>query len=182
MLYNNTIEIHSSITLEIVQVIPLPINSNPNSPYSLQPRSLIHSWSGLNLTSRNNASGEGVNNKIDLVLVNLLNDTNNVIGKSNFNSINQMTTPTKSNQNRRKSEVAEAQNQKKKNQIKARTLVIGKNSLLALAPWTLVAQADALFDKGRGEDAIALAKQIEGADTSGIKVTIHVSFVFFLSR
>lgn len=182
LLYNNTIEIHSSITLEIVQVIPLPIS---NSPYSLQPRSLIHSWSGLNL------NGEA-NNKIQLVSVPMFNNTgvNFDLTSNNLRSvtpppissstINQMTpkkTPTRRQSSSGIDNVAQG-TKGSKEVTKARTLVVGKNSLLALAPWTLVAQADALFEKGRSEDAIALAKQIEGID-SKVKVRSSPLSLFF---
>lgn len=47
---------------------------------------------------------------------------------------------------------------------RARTLLVGKNGLYALAPLTLVAQADALMEKGRVEDAVALAGQVESSE------------------
>lgn len=46
------------------------------------------------------------------------------------------------------------------------TLIVGKNSLYGLTPLTLVAQADALLEKGRVEDALSLADQLEKASGS----------------
>lgn len=177
------------MTLEIVQVIPLPTST---SPYSLQPRSLIHSWSGLNL------NGEA-NNKIQLVNVPMFKDftigfdlTSTTTNDNNDSrsstpppppsTLSNQTTPKKTPTRRQSSTRIDnvgSKSSKGKEVTKARTLVVGKNSLLALAPWTLVAQADALFDKGRSEDAIALAKQIEGIG-SKIKVSfLIVSCSFF---
>jgi hypothetical protein len=45
--------------------------------------------------------------------------------------------------------------------LSTRTLVVGKNSVYAICPLTLVAQADALLDKDRVDDAVGLAEQID---------------------
>lgn len=52
---------------------------------------------------------------------------------------------------------------------RARTLLVGKNSLHVLAPLTLAAQADALIEKGRVEEAVALAGQMESSLNVGAK-------------
>lgn len=158
LLHNNTIEIHSIDTLEIVQVIPLPISSS-GSIYSLQPRSIIRSWIGVDLV------GEG-SDKIEWIDVPLFgpNLPSSALGRFSTpprKSLSSFISPSSS--------TGKQLEQKGKAPIrkctKARTLLVGKNSLSALAPWSLIAQTDALFSKGREADAMSLARQIEKSET-----------------
>ncbi|KAK4698396.1 vacuolar protein sorting-associated protein 3, partial [Phenoliferia sp. Uapishka_3] len=151
LLHNNSIEIHSIHTQEIVQMIHLPVPSVP-SPFSLQPRSLVRSWTGLELGSATGA------NKVDVVSVPLLPSNHSEPPR----------TPTRS------SGIGEEERGKGKGTA-AKTLVVGKNSLYALTPLTLVVQADALMEKGRVEDALSLAKQIESSSSLG---NPEVSYVY----
>ena len=127
LLHNNVVEIHSIHTQEIVQLIALPVPSVP-TPFSLQPRSLVRSWTGLELGSATGA------NKVDHIFVPLLPATA---------TSGPPRTPTKA---------TAADDPPAGKGTAARTLVVGKNSLYALAPLTLVVQADALMEKGRIEE------------------------------
>lgn len=150
LLHNNTVEIHSLHTQEIAQVIQLPTSS---SPYSLQPRSLMHSSTGLDLSS---ASGA---NKLDSIPVPLLPSGSTSSAPS---------TPTRPRHRDSvsTSSMRDAMLQSKGKATLTTTFVVGKNSLHGLAPLTLVVQADALMEKGRVEDALALADQVEKASGS----------------
>lgn len=151
LLHNNTIEIHSIHTQEIVQVIPLPSSS---SPTALQPRSLFHSWTGLDLGA---ATGR---NKVEVVSVPLLPPA--------VPAPAWPTTPTKKEGRGRTRSSSAAiggvpAGSNKGKGTATKTLVVGKNSLFGLTPLTLVVQADALMEKGRVEDALALTEQQEKA-------------------
>lgn len=156
LLHNNTIEIHSIETLEIVQVIPLPISSSA-SIYSLQPRSIIRSWTGVDLV------GEG-NDKIEWVDVPLFGS--NVPSSA----LDRFSTPPRKTLSSLVSPPPSRGNLEQKGKAplrkgtKARTLLVGKNCLSVLAPWSLIAQTDALFSKGREADAVSLARQIEKSE------------------
>ena len=158
------VEIHSIHTQEIVQLISLPVPSIPNA-FSLQPRSLVRSWTGLELGSATGA------NKVDQVFVPLLPSPSS--SRSSPYS-EPPKTPTKSAPSVHSLDAPVGKG------TAARTLVVGKNSLYALAPLTLVVQADALIEKGRYEDALALARQMEslgGApDASRLLRTFEVTW------
>lgn len=151
LLHNNTIEIHSLHTQEIVQVVSLPTSS---SPLALQPRSLFYSHSGIDLGSATGA------NKVELVSAPLL--PSSVLPPW-------PTTPTRRHRSSMSSSSGRGQQDKGKGKGTAtKTLVIGKNSLYGLTPLTLVVQADALMEKGRVEEALAMADQVEKAGSGGV--------------
>ncbi|KAK4052008.1 hypothetical protein OIO90_004538 [Microbotryomycetes sp. JL221] len=157
LLHNNTIEVHSLHNQVLAQVVQLPMST---SPLAIQPRSLVHSWSGLDLGITTGAY------KTELVIAPLLprpsspSSVPSTPKKGSMSGLNPIrtidggatSTPTK-------------------------TVVVGKNSLHALTPMTLVAQADALFDKGRVEEAVELANQ---ADNGSKSFNYEVAYV--LSR
>jgi hypothetical protein len=162
LLHNNTIEIHSIHTQEIVQVIHLPSSS---SPLALQPRSLVYSWTGLDLGSATGAI------KLESTSVPLLPSPS---------APSWPTTPTKAG---RMSISAKDEGVKGKGKGTAtRTLIVGKNSLYGLTPLTLVVQADALMEKGRVEDALALADQLEKSGTGGVEEVSSYSILSFSMR
>ncbi|ORY74073.1 hypothetical protein BCR35DRAFT_293491 [Leucosporidium creatinivorum] len=160
LLHNNTIEIHSLHTQEIVQVVSLPTSS---SPLALQPRSLFYSHSGIDLGS---ATG---GNKVELVSVPLLPSSVPAWP----------TTPTRRHRSSMSSSSGMGQQDKGKGKGTAiKTLVIGKNSLYALTPLTLVVQADALMEKGRVEEALAMADQVEKAGSGGVAANPELAYVY----
>lgn len=76
------------------------------------------------------------------------------------------TTPTKAS----RSSISSARDEDGKGKgTLTKTLIVGKNSLYGLTPLTLVAQADAMMDKGRVEEALGLAEQIEKAGSGGVR-------------
>ncbi|KAI5477112.1 TGF beta receptor associated protein [Pseudohyphozyma bogoriensis] len=146
LLFNDTIEIHSVNTQEIVQVIQLP-KSSPSSPFALQPRSLIRSWEGLELGAATGGT------KTDVISLPLLPSTDGP------------RTPTRRREASDASSVSKAKGKGKA--TAARTILVGKNSVHALTPLTLVVQADALMEKGRFEEALSLADQLGDAEAEG---------------
>lgn len=144
LLHNNTVEIHSLATQVITQVVSLPTSS---SPLALQPRSLLYSWPGLDL-----GYATGVY-KTELVALPLLAPPP---------SSSVPSTPTKATHRASVSSASlRALDNRGTKGTSTRTFVVGKNSLYALTPLTLVVQADALIDKGRMDDALELVKQAE---------------------
>ncbi|GJN90241.1 hypothetical protein Rhopal_003240-T1 [Rhodotorula paludigena] len=147
LLHNNTVEIHSIHTQEIVQVVTLPTSSaNPPSPLSFQPRSLLRSSLGLELGSATGA------HKLEPVSVPLLPSSRSEPPR----------TPTKRSSRASISSVSASIRSSGESsgggpRTLTRVLVIGRNGLYALSPLTLVVQADALIDKGREQDALQLA-------------------------
>lgn len=135
LLWNDTIEIHSLVTQELVQLIQLTdLTSSP-----LHPKSLIscHTSGGLDLGGSFNGM-----NKLEIVHVGLRRAR---IGEAPM-------TPVKSSRSGR---------EKKRNGGGGggtRTLLVARNCLWALSPLTLVKKADALLEKGRGEECLKLVE------------------------
>lgn len=148
LLHNHTVEIHSLQTLEIVQLVQLP---NAASPASLQPRSLARSWEGLEIGE--SAGGA----KSDLITVPLL-------GGGGYFDAPPPRTPSR--------------NAADKKAGATRTLILGKNSIYALTPLTLIVQADALMDTGRAEDALTLAEGIERSSADGGEAHPDLGYVY----
>lgn len=151
LLYNNTIEIHSIHTQEIVQLIQLPLSS---SPLSFDPRTLVRTWSGPEVLGATGA------HKIEPMTVALLLRP---FGRSNL-SPEPPKTPTKRIRSLPSKDGLSVTDKTKG--TRARTLLVGKNSLHVLAPLTLVAQADALMEKGRFEEAVKLAGNVEASGSA----------------
>ncbi|SCV74998.1 BQ2448_8027 [Microbotryum intermedium] len=163
LLHNNTVEIHSLRTQEIAQVVHLPTSS---SPLGLQPRSLAYSWSGVDLGA---ASGA---NKYALVSTPLL-------PPSGLASSRPPSIPIRSKSGRVSVPSSPAANEKSTSRGSVtRTFIVGKNSLYALTPLTLVVQADALMDKGRVDDALALADQLEKGSKGGWIQNPELAYVY----
>ncbi|SCZ87760.1 BZ3500_MvSof-1268-A1-R1_Chr2-3g05228 [Microbotryum saponariae] len=163
LLHNNTVEIHSLRTQEIAQVVHLPTSS---SPLGLQPRSLAYSWSGVDLGA---ASGA---NKYALVSTPLLPLTT-------LPSSGPPSTPTRSKGGRTSMPSSPAANDKSRGRGSVtRTFIVGKNSLYALTPLTLAVQADALMDRGRVDDALALADQLEKGSKGGRIQNPELAYVY----
>ncbi|KAM0786374.1 hypothetical protein ACM66B_001842 [Microbotryomycetes sp. NB124-2] len=159
LLHNNTIEVHSLHNQVIAQVVQLP--SAP-SPSALQPRSLVYSWSGLDLGVATGAY------KTDLVSLPLLPPP--------APSPSPPSTPKKGSHRHSVSSMSLKTIERGTKGISTRTMIVGRNSLFALTPLTLVAQADALFDKGRVEDALELAQQAQtGPQSFNVEATYVVS-------
>ncbi|GAA6055225.1 hypothetical protein JCM3770_000723 [Rhodotorula araucariae] len=174
LLHNNTIEIHSIHTQEIVQVVTLPssTSSAPPSPLSFQPRSLLRSALGLELGSATGA------HKIEPVTAALL--------PSLPASTSPPETPTKRKSSRASISSAASlsgtitrsgENAPGKRAL-TRVLVVGRNGLYALSPLTLVVQADALIDKGREDDALALADNFAKSAAGGIAQNPELAYVY----
>ncbi|KAM0748698.1 hypothetical protein T439DRAFT_70364 [Meredithblackwellia eburnea MCA 4105] len=160
LLFNNVIEIHSLHTQEIVQLIQLPVPTTP-TPFSFQPRSLVRSWAGLELGSALSGANKAERVSLPLLPSSPMDPprTPTRSTTSTFSTSPSATTPGKDS----------------KKGLATKTLILGKNSVYALAPLTLVVQADALMDKARYDDALSLAKQIEISDP---KAAAEVSYVY----
>lgn len=149
LLHNHTVEVHSLHTLEIVQLVQLP---NAGAPASLQPKALARSWEGVRLGPK---AGQA---KSDLVTVPLLG------GSGGYFEPDVQRIPSKRPAD--------------PNASATRTLILGKNSLYALAPLTLIVQADALLDNGRAEEALSLAEGIERSSTDGAAANSDLGYVY----
>ncbi|GAA5956387.1 hypothetical protein JCM21900_000171 [Sporobolomyces salmonicolor] len=159
LLHNNTVEIHSIHTQEIVQVVTLPVSS---SPFSFQPRSLVRSSSGLEL---GNATGA---NKVELISLPLLPQSHSQPPH----------TPTKRSSRTSISSLFTRDEKGKAKGTTTKTLVVGRNGLYALTPLTLVVQADALIDKGRLDDALALADNFAKSASEGAAQHPELAYVY----
>uniref|UniRef100_A0A0K3C490 BY PROTMAP: gi/472583522/gb/EMS21155.1/ TGF beta receptor associated protein [Rhodosporidium toruloides NP11] gi/647396884/emb/CDR39543.1/ RHTO0S04e06238g1_1 [Rhodosporidium toruloides] n=1 Tax=Rhodotorula toruloides TaxID=5286 RepID=A0A0K3C490_RHOTO len=175
LLYNNTIEIHSIHTQEIVQVVQLPSSSPAASPSPLdfQPRSLFRSALGLELGAATGAQ------KIEPVDVPLL--------PSSPAKSDPPRTPTKrasrasiSSASIRSgiSGATGSSEDRPGKRTLTRVLVVGRNGLYSLSPLTLVVQADALIDKGRDADALALADNFAKSASGGIAENPELAYVY----
>ncbi|BGP41415.1 hypothetical protein JCM10449v2_005395 [Rhodotorula kratochvilovae] len=177
LLHNNTIEIHSIHTQEIVQVVTLPSSSSsgPPSPLAFQPRSLLRSSLGLELGSATGA------HKIEPVSVPLVpayvaslaspprtptkRKSSRATTISSFASLHDSTATTTDGGAPGKRALT-------------RILVVGRNGLYALSPLTLVVQADALLDKGREDDARMLADGYAKSAVGGIAQNPELAYVY----
>lgn len=175
LLYNNTIEIHSIHTQEIVQVVQLSSSSPTSSPtpFDFQPRSLFRSALGLELGAATGAQ------KIEPVDVPLL--------PSSAARSEPPRTPTKrasrasiSSASIRSgvSGLTCSSDDRPGKRTLTRVLVIGRNGLYSLSPLTLVVQADALIDKGRDADALALADNFAKSASGGIAENPELAYVY----
>jgi hypothetical protein len=133
LLRNNTVEIHSLVTQEIVQVISLP--------HTLEPRWLA-ACGGNGLV----ISGGHSEARLELKPVPLLRKAS---------------MPSEGEPPRTPTHVQPPPPTGISENVSSKTLVLGRNSIYALCPLTLIAQADALLDKDRVEDAVRLAEQID---------------------
>ena len=196
LLQNNNLEIHSLVTQEIVQVVQLIISnlprpsSLPSSPTStyftspeqdgFQPRSLVSCSAGF--PSRKALSDgsygmvtplfvpqAGGSNMADKVYVRLqLHSPSQDQVVHADEQLEPPSTPkkratsslsaTKPSTLRHVSPVATT--------VAVNTLIWGKDSVLALCPLTLVAQADALMANNRIEDALSLLQAVGPPNTS----------------
>ncbi|GAA6028594.1 hypothetical protein JCM8097_007301 [Rhodosporidiobolus ruineniae] len=180
LLHNNTIEIHSIHSQEIVQVVQLPVSSSvPPSPLSFQPRSLAKSWMGLEL---GHATGA---NKLEVVSVPLL--PYSASPSSSSARPEPPSTPTR----RSRASISSASIRSglttatsssspspSERPTTTRVLVVGRNGLYALTPLTLVIQADALIERGREEDAMRLAEEWEKSAVGGVAANPDLSYVY----
>lgn len=151
LLYNNTIEVHSIHTQEITQVVTL--SSSQNGPdTSFQPRHLYRSALGLQFGAATGA------HKVDLVDVPLL-----PAASSSRRPSDPPHTPTKrsSRDSNSSASVRSTMSRGPEGVAEKRSLshilVTSRNGVYTLSPMTLVVQADALLDKDRDTDALALA-------------------------
>ncbi|BGP33373.1 hypothetical protein JCM10296v2_005173 [Rhodotorula toruloides] len=174
LLYNNTIEIHSIHTQEIVQVVQLPSSPTASpSPLDFQPRSLFRSALGLELGAATGAQ------KIEPIDVPLL--------PSSPAKSDPPRTPTKrasqasiSSASIRSgvSGATGSSDDRPGKRTLTRVLVVGRNGLYSLSPLTLVVQADALIDKGRDVDALALADNFVKSASGGIAENPELAYVY----
>lgn len=155
LLHNNTIEIHSLHTLEIVQVLHIAASS-------FLPRSLARLARPFDIGSSTNAS------KVDIISLPLLPPPSSP--SSAMTDL--FRTPTRSRSYRCHSLVPAAA---RKVPMLSKTFLLGKNAVYALAPLTLVAQVDALLEKDRYREALDLAARIEAADSPTFNVSVHPS-------
>ncbi|GAA6015822.1 hypothetical protein JCM10207_008808 [Rhodosporidiobolus poonsookiae] len=170
LLHNNSVEIHSIHSQEIVQVVTLPSSSPssaPPSPFSFQPRSLAKSWLGLELGAATGA------NKLEPVGVPLL---------ASSAAPEPPSTPTR---RRRASTAASVRSgltlgsmEAKGKPTTTRVLVVGRNGLYGLTPLTLVVQADALIEKGRETDALKLAEDFAESAVGGVAQNPELTYVY----
>ncbi|BGP17675.1 hypothetical protein JCM10213v2_005713 [Rhodosporidiobolus nylandii] len=131
LLVNNTIEVHSIHSQEIVQVVQPPFSSSPSSGISsFQPRSLVKSWLGLELGAATGA------NKVEPVSVPLL--------ALSASSAEPPSTPT-----RRRS---------RSNRLSISSASIRSGLTSTSSPF---GDCDALIEKGREADAKSLADEFE---------------------
>lgn len=166
LLFNHTIEVHNLHTQEIVQVLQLPRAPSPSSPPSslsssiaFQPRALIRVWgAGLDL----GPAGGGID-KIDLVDITI--SSTKLPLSTVFDPKNPPRTPTKRTRGDEVTLYSGGEKETKK-KMRARVLLVGKNGLHAIAPLTLVVQADALIEKGRVEEAVKLADHVVSSSSS----------------
>ncbi|GAA5879657.1 hypothetical protein JCM3774_002398 [Rhodotorula dairenensis] len=159
LLYNNTIEVHSIHTQEITQVVTLA-GSTGLAEAPFQPRHLYRSAVGLQFGAATGA------HKVDLVEVALLPaslSSSSVPSSTGRSELPR--TPSKRTSRASISSASvwsglsrggEADDAAEKRSL-SRILVTGRNGVYTLSPMTLVVQADALLDKGRDTDALALA-------------------------
>ncbi|GAA5825001.1 hypothetical protein JCM11251_006058 [Rhodosporidiobolus azoricus] len=159
LLSNNTLEVHSLSSLEIVQVVTLPSSPSPSSSIStFQPRALHKSWLGLELGAATGAA------KLEIVEVPLLPSTSS-------SSSNPPSTPPR-RQSRSSSLAASLtpsiRSSTPGHPTTTRIILQGRNGLFALTPLTLAVQVDALLDRGREADAEKLVEEFEeGLSKSG---------------
>lgn len=156
LLYNNTIEVHSIHTQEITQVVTLSSPSNGlDAPF--QPRHLYRSALGLEFGAATGA------HKVDLVDVPLLPASSTTAAAAGQRS-EPPRTPTKRSSRASISSASVRSTMSRgpegvaEKRALSRILVTGRNGVYTLSPMTLVVQADALLDKGRDADALALAE------------------------
>lgn len=151
LLHNNTIEVHSIHTQEIVQVVTLSSGLDP----SFTARNLYRSAVGLHFGAATGA------HKVELVEIPLIPG----ISSSTASSTGPPRTPTKrkgrasiSSMSMRSGLSQHSQVSLRERQSLTRILVTGRNGVYTLSPMTLVVQADALLEKGRDSDALTLAE------------------------
>lgn len=147
LLHNGTLEVHSLDTLQIVQVLHLPsINFFPRSLAPLAFPFDVVSAKGLA--------------KVETITLPLL---------PRLSTSASPATPTRPRIQRRESI-------KKNRSISCKTLLVGKNSIAAIVPLTLVAQLDALIETDRLTHALELATRIEQSGTSS-SATVSLQFL-----
>ncbi|GAA5933539.1 uncharacterized protein JCM15063_001342 [Sporobolomyces koalae] len=163
LLWNNTIEIHSLLTQEIVQVVTLPQDN-------VGIKTLIRAHQdGIEVSHATGAS------KVELVQIPLSQN-------SASNAKEPPTTPpSKRRDPDRRSRVTPSKTQTTKLKT-TRILVIARNSLYALTPLTLVVQADALLDKGRVEDCLQLVQQVEQASIASRESPQDIELAYIYLR
>ncbi|SGZ31858.1 BQ5605_C042g12021 [Microbotryum silenes-dioicae] len=162
LLHNNTVEIHSLRTQEIAQVVHLPTSS---SPLGLQPRSLAYSWSGVDLGAASGANKYALVSTPLLPLATLASSRPSTSTRSKGRQTSMPSSPAANVKSRGRGSVT-------------RTFIVGKNSLYALTPLTLAVQADALMDRGRVDDALALADQLEKGSKGGRIQNPELAYVY----
>lgn len=160
LLWNGTIEVHSLVNQEIVQVVTLNGIGNGDMGW----KSLVRVGSG------GGAGGEGRGldlgsvsgrDKTELVQVSLSSSGGGGGGRRN-QTREPPSTPVRGGGSTTKK--ARTIRTDPKNTTKA--LVVGKNSVYALSPLTLVVQADGLIEKGRVEEVVTLVEGYEKSHPS----------------
>ncbi|GAA5906255.1 hypothetical protein JCM6882_006088 [Rhodosporidiobolus microsporus] len=195
LLSNNTVEIHSLHSQEIVQVVTLPTSPSPSSSSApsllstFQPRALVKSWLGLELGSATGA------NKLEIVDVPLLpSSSSSAAGEPpstpprRRSRSHSRTSLTPSLRSSLRSPTDASSPSGPGRPTTTRILLQGRNGLFALTPLTLVVQVDALLERGREGDAERLVEEFEeglGAGQKGERETLELSYahlrLFFLS-
>ncbi|GAA6019435.1 hypothetical protein JCM8202_001808 [Rhodotorula sphaerocarpa] len=150
LLHNNSIEVHSIHTQEIVQVVMLASPSGPDA--SLAARSLHRSFMGLQIGAATGA------HKVELVDVPLLPPSAATLSSGSPRTPTKRRSRASFSSSSIRSGVSRQTEPGSEKRALTRILVSGRNGVFALSPMTLVVQADALLDKGRDADARTLAE------------------------
>ncbi|TNY19371.1 hypothetical protein DMC30DRAFT_448017 [Rhodotorula diobovata] len=190
LLYNNTVEIHSIHTQEIVQVVTLPSSSPSSSssslpslgptpsPQSFQPRSLLRSPLGLDL---GRATGAHKLELVDVPLVLRPSAARAPPPGGGGTAGSPPRTPTKPRRPRpdlAHSPPPPGPSRGTRPHALTRVVLVARNALYALSPLTLVVQADALIDKGRDDDAKALADGCAKSAVGGVRQNPELGYVY----
>ncbi|KAK9898088.1 hypothetical protein P389DRAFT_170226 [Cystobasidium minutum MCA 4210] len=193
LLQNNTVEIHSIHTQEIIQVLQLStisVTSSlslPNlgdtlspSPATkverIQPRSLINTTAGFPSRVIPLAKGDpsfapllipqlGHMNSLEKVEIKLASDSKRQDRQEDEDTSVPPSTPKKGSALSAARPTPVRSASKYLSTVAAKTLLIGKDSVFALCPLTLVVQAEALIDNNRVEDALRLLDAVGPPDT-----------------
>lgn len=194
LLQNNTIEVHSIQTQEIIQILQLssmsvktafsPQNTSstlsPSSSIKLeriQPRSLVSTTAGFPSRVIPLSKGDpsfapllvpqlGHMNSLEKVEVKLrkegqVPDAPKTPGQADATPA----TPKRASALTAARPTPVRNTSKYLSTVAAKTLLVGKDSVFALCPLTLVVQAEALIDNNRVEDALRLLDAVGPPDT-----------------
>ena len=199
LLQNNTVEVHSLITQEIVQVIqatgsmrPKQLSSLSTSPTSpagnivasprldtFQPKALVTCSAGFPGRQYSSTNGETAFSPLLVPQVSGLNSVEKVPirffpEKSLLDEPNEPesaedalpSTPKRSMSGLAASRPAKTKDRSSPvSTVAANTLLLGRDSVFALCPLTLVTQAEALIASSKVEEALALLAAVGTPDT-----------------